>query len=337
MSCLILGEVYHAIIKEGILQLPDKQAGLLPINSNATPTLLKEQLGYNWNTNPVSLILNKSVEIFYNVADYTIPLYGVIPPGKIFSTWKILSNTASHGPPFIWNMTAGARSIFFLAKISEQLGHKRLCNHFNINVDKPNTLLEQWYVLKAIAQSAQFTSPWQTEILFFGKKWFANLEDDAFIYFQRYLFQQAWNGSNYFRHQFIWELIFSLIWKEKCIKYESYIIDTVKHLLLIGVNAMPGYACADNDLAAPISAFQQAYEEIYRLKNYAPLLLLPAYLAQKKSIYYSLSYPTALSFSPRRNSRNGHIQDLVNVKKIMARFIEQLAIDKFNLGETPIA
>lgn len=328
------------IINQGVLQLPSKSGSPISIHDSVVPKTIKKHLGYNFYTNPVSLMLNKSAEIFFILDKKTIPLYGLIPAGKVFSTWKVLNVSPSHGPAFLWDMTAGARSILMLPKISEQGGHTRICKAFNIKAGKPDSLLSQWHVFREIANSPYFETDWKMDILFFGKKWFDHLFDDRFIYLQRYLYHEAWEGSNYFRHQFIWNLIFSLIQQKRHIKFDPYIANTVEHLLAIGIGVMPGFISSTNEDAAPIQALQSAYRDIYRLRKYPPIMMhLHNLSAQSicETIYYSLEYPTTVRFSPRATAVTRKLNDLIYIKIALNKYLEELKSEDMNIGHTPLA
>lgn len=326
------------IIKNGSFIVPNTNNNLEPLNSSNLPNELKQELGYNYFTNPVSLILKNTLEIFYIFNDCTIPLYGLVPPGSMISTWKVISDFESHGPAFLWDVTAGARSLFQLSKISDTAGNKRLKKHFNlITSSQPKTFLTQWEIFRLL--TSQMEKPWETEILFFGKKWFEKINDPSFRELQIYLLKQAWEGSNYFRHQFIWDLIYSVIQERRKIKVEPYIIDTVKHLIAISIGVAPGFSPAINDYAGPVQFLKQVYTEVYQLKNYEPIFMHPHNInpCDNRSVYYSLDYPTSLNFSVRPNEEHSKIQDLINIKSVMNKFIDEINQGNLNIDQTPIS
>lgn len=156
------------ILYNGKIYLPEDDCPL-EFSESAANHLLKNELCYNVGTNPVSLILNNTTEIYMIVENFTIPLYGLIEPGKIFSTWRVLSQGHTHAPAFLWNMTAGARSIFLLPKISDTLNYNKLRQKYHLETDKPKKLLDHWKVFKEISNHPNFESKWNTEILFFQK------------------------------------------------------------------------------------------------------------------------------------------------------------------------
>ncbi len=219
----------YEYLKGGKFFIPDKSGRPISLSSAECPANIQEDLSYNLGSNPVSLILEKSIEIFYLHDDHTIPIYGLVPAGSLFSTWKSLSDTDSNGPAFLWNITAGARSIVPLAKASNNMSLSRIEKRFKLQPDKPNSMLDYWNTFKSLANHPEFPEKWETKILFFGKNWFEQLNDAAFKDFHLYLFRNAWKGSNFYRHPYIWELVYSVIQRKLGIKPEPYILESVKH------------------------------------------------------------------------------------------------------------
>jgi hypothetical protein len=328
------------IIKEGVLQLPTDKGETLPITAPQTPSSLKKDLGYNLNTNPVSIVLKNSVEIFLSHQNHTLSLYGLVKPGNIFSTWKVLSgDLESHGPAFLWDMTAGARSLFMLSKISNEGGYNRLRKKFDLHAEKPKLLIDHWHTFREIAQHADFPQPWETEILFFGEKWFKHLDDPAFIKLQQYLYKAAWRSSDYLRNQFIWNFIYSTIQRKKNIKTDPYIAETVKHLFSMATGASAGFAPAIDNIAGPIDALREIYNDIYRLKEYQPVFMQPYILGQDAShrpAYYSLEYPSTMEFSSRNRDDKNKIQDLILIKSLVNKYLNELSENHLNVRSTPI-
>ena len=79
------------ILRGGHLFVPNTKGTLVPLNSHDIPENIQKKLNYNLNSNPVSLILNRTAEIFILIDNHTIPFYGLISPGEIFGTWRILN------------------------------------------------------------------------------------------------------------------------------------------------------------------------------------------------------------------------------------------------------
>lgn len=326
------------ILKNGLLHVPNNKSELVPLTSNEIPERIKHKLNYNNNTNPVSLILNNSAEFFIVLASNTIPLYGLIPPGKVFGTWRVLNPTGTHSPAFIWNMTAGARSIFMLPKISETAGYNKLRRAFQLHAEKPKSLLDHWKIFKEIAVHPDFGETWSVEILYFTRRWFEQLNDKKWHDFKMYLLDKAWQSSEFFRNQFIWDLAFSLIQRQRNIKPNPYIADTVKHLLAMGIGALPGFAAALDDSAAPVRRLQDVFTSIYQLQDYAPIIMQPQFftLEHARPIYYSLQYPTTIEFSPKSREGSTKIFDLYEIKSLLTKYITDIHSDALNVSGTPL-
>ncbi|HVV68175.1 MAG TPA: hypothetical protein VHE99_03935 [Gammaproteobacteria bacterium] len=330
---------YHfgsEILKNGYLYIPNANNELVPLSS--TPAKIQDKLSYNNFTNPVSLVLNNAVEFFLVVGENTIPLYGLIRPGKIFGTWRILNPQETHSPAFIWDMTAGARSIFMLPKIAESAKYSKLQRTFQLRSEKPTSLLDHWNIFKGMANHPEFGESWSVDVLFFTKKWFECLNDKEWNDLKVYLLEVAWKSSEFFRNQFMWNLAFSLIQKEYNLKPNPYTVDIVKHLLAMGIGAMPGFASALDDSAAPIRRLQEFFVTIYQLNEYAPIIMQPQFfsLENPRSIYYSLQYPTTIEFSPKSRESSTKIFDLYQIKSLLSRYFSEIRLDRLNLKGTPI-
>jgi hypothetical protein len=326
------------ILKNSRLFVPNNKGALVPLNSTDIPKNIQDKLSYNINSNPVSIILNHTAELFIVLENHTIPLYGLISPGKVFGTWRILNPNRSHNPVFIWDMTAGARSTFMLPKISETAGYAKLRREFQLNIDNPKQLLDHWGIFKEIANHPDFGDDWSLEILFFSKKWFERLNDKKWIHFKMHLLEKAWEGSEFFRNQFMWNLAFSLIQKDRKIKPDPYDTDTVKQLLAMGIGALPGFAPALNDEAAPIRKLQDVFSNIYQLHNYSPTIMQPHFFSLENSrpVYYSLQYPITIEFSPKKRENSTKIFSLYRVNSILNKYLTDIHSNKFNLSDTPI-
>ena len=61
---------------------------LLPISDNSLPKKLKAKLNYNFESNPVGMVVNNTFELFIEIDHRIIP-FGIIPPGKVFGSWRI--------------------------------------------------------------------------------------------------------------------------------------------------------------------------------------------------------------------------------------------------------
>src|SRR3990167_5511217 len=51
------------IIKEGIMYLPDDSGKLVPLTPEAVSKVVYEALGYNFGTNPITMVLHNNAEL----------------------------------------------------------------------------------------------------------------------------------------------------------------------------------------------------------------------------------------------------------------------------------
>jgi len=327
------------ILKKGQLQVPNKNGVLVPLNDSSLDPRLGELLGYNLGSNPVTLVVKNSLELFFPLEDRTVPFYGLIPAGKLFGAWRILSPGTSLQPKFMWDMTAGARSIFMLPKISEKERHNKLKKTLRLSAEIPKKLIDHWQVFTEIANHPQITQPWEVELLYFPIQWFENFDSPTWLPFHHYLLNIAWKSSELWRNQFVWNLIFSLIQERKNIKPSSYIADTVKHLFSIGIGALPGFAPAIDNTAAPIIDIQNAYLDIYNLKDYNPTIMQPQMFISdaenNRPVYYSLQFHTAIEFSLKSRERTSITTDLYEIMSLLNKYSSEVLHEQYNIDATP--
>jgi hypothetical protein len=329
-----------SVMQRSILTLPNSNGIIVPITDKSIPKEIQDGIGYNVNSNPVSLVLKNSFEIFLPLEDRTIPLSGVIEPGTTFGAWRILNPKTTEQPIFIWEMTAGARSVFMLPKITEELKHKKLEKELGISVGSPRNLMQNFDVFRAISNSKELLhkEQWSAEILYFSHSWFQHLDDPKWSKFYQYFYSSGWASNEIWRNQPMWSLVFSLVLKDYEAKPNAYIMDTVKYLLNMGVGALTGFGPATNTIAGPFDLIQEVYQNIYSLKDYPPIIMQPKLFEFKKNnanpIYYSLQFPNALEFKPSTRMRTSIISDLHEIRSLMLRYEKDLLSDKFNVKGT---
>lgn len=329
-----------ALEKANLVLPNDKDGTLVPITDSSVSNKVKEAIGYNLNSNPVSIILKNTFEVYLPLPDRTIPLNGLMQPGTTFGTFRILNPDGSQQPKFLWNMTAGARSMFMLPRITETKKHMHLKKKYGLTADKPASLINHWEIFKQLSRYSDFPQPWDAEILFFSKKWFEHQDDPKWFGFYYYFHRSVWSGTEFVRNQPIWNLIFSLILQDYETRPSAYITDTTKYLMHVAIGAQPGFAPASNNLAGPIEGLQEIYSEDYELKNYPPIIMVPERFnmldATTSPVYYSLQFPTAIEFGKSSRLRPSLIHDLHDIRALMMRYEKDLLADKYQVENTPI-
>lgn len=324
-------------VNKGKFYFPSENGSLISINDASHNKSIRKDLSYNVGSNPVCLILNKSVEISIDIDHISIP-FALIPPGKVVSSWRMLSTAHAHQPPFLWDMTSGAKTTFLLPKISKSSSFQRMKKHFNLKSDMPKRLSDQWNIFREIANHPEYGADWNVELLYFSKYWFEKINDKKWRDFKLYLLQSAWDGSEYYRGQFTWDVLLSLIQKEKDLKPGAYIADTVRHIFGECVGGILGFAPAINNDSLPLELLQKAFLEYYRLDEYAPIIMQPCYFSLYqpcRPIYYSLNYPTVLEFSPKTREDASKIDELDKVKWLIDKYIEPIRDWPLNIDNTP--
>lgn len=328
------------LLKNTKLHFPLKKPGAIAIDHPSIPHYLKESYGYNHGANPVSILLNKSAELFITQDQRIIP-FALAKPGSITGAWRILDEDVSHAPAtYLWSMTAGARSLFMLPKISKQTAHQRLKKHFQINIDKPANLQDHWSIFKELSNSLRFPDDWQLDILYFNHEWFKFLNDPMWQPFHYYLLKSLWRTSGYWRNQFTWDSLFSNIRLRKQLVPSPQVTELTKHILMIGVGAIPGFEPAINDNCAPVKTLQKIYSDIYKLEKYAPCIMQPGYFSMHKKsqpIYYSLQVPTALEYSPKSSKHSTSLSDLYDIENLFKKYMVSLSAETSTLASTPMA
>lgn len=298
------------ILDHGKFCLPNFNMKLppLPLNHYPSPSFLKEQLAYR--ALPMGVVLTKSVELGFETPQRIIPI-------RIFSEGQLLGVQEALDPKFSsfshchWSMTAGARSLFMLPKISEALGHKRLRREFNLRLPTPKSLTQQWHIFKEIANHPHFPTQWACEILLFSYKWIEQLQSNtSWQPLREYCYQEVLNKSIYWRYitllNFLWQE-FAAELKYKNIRCGSHQLETLKHLVTAGSGTLPLFKSASlSDEAGPIQTLQSIYIDLYGL-NYYPTMMCPHHFSANnpESIaYYSLSEPTLVESGSTRDITN---------------------------------
>jgi len=278
-------------------KIVDKGKFCLPNQESDFDTISRE---LNYTAIPLALILNKSCEVFIENKLQIISL-NLLSAGQLFGLFEVLekqTNTESKQPP--WSITAGARSIFMLPKITDMNAHRRIMREYKVQSQPPQSLDEHWQIFTKIAQHTDAKHPWSCEILFFSAAWLFKQPDNIlWSKFNRYLYSQAWIESAYLRNKtvlnLLWEILASSL-NSQNLKLKPYLMQIIKQLAAISYGFASGYQPAGkNEMVAPIAAIEDAYIKVYDLKEYLPIIMHTSNLseqAQQSTYYYSLSAET---------------------------------------------
>lgn len=324
MSFILARYTFGDILKDGTLYIPTKDGNVYPIEHHKIEKKLRDKLNYRFV--PMGLILNKSVEVYFESEDRIMPskLYS---SGDIFGLWQLLDPEPEAHIKKLWNLSSGARSIFMLPMISDATLHAKLKRDLKIHSYAPKKLSMHRDVFSDIAKNMteEKRSVWTCDVLYFTKKWFdLDLNNFSELKQYKYWLLEAWRQSLNCRNQMNYSIVreaFSKKVSKRNIKPKPYILNTINHLMSIKDGIFPGFVPAQEDeIGGPIGLIQKAYIEHYGLKNYFPTILHPSHLslnASKAPVYYSLTFPTLLDFSPASGGSSYLMNDMRELKLLM--------------------
>jgi len=328
-------------LKYGKLFLPGPDKELIALTNPKVPKQIYDDLSYNLGSHPVAFILDKTIEMYmsFNYRQTAVPFMQV-SKGHLISTSGVLrSNLLSHHAPFLWNLSAGARSILMLPKISKAKNYQHLRRSCGHRIHAPDGMKDHWELFKTL-NDYHLLGDWQLQVIFFSKSWFDKLDTPKFAKFKLYLERDLYKKFDYFATQQFWNNYFSMLNNMANIKPDSYIYDTVRHLLLISMGALPGMAPATNEESAPITALQQLFQDNYKLEKYKPIIIEAKkfdFFANSDPVYYSLNYTNAHELSAKSNDNTSTIMELYEVKCLLQYYLRKMEENELNISKTVMA
>ncbi|MGD9107894.1 MAG: hypothetical protein PVI75_01845 [Gammaproteobacteria bacterium] len=313
----------------GTICVPDKFGRLVRLDNANVSSELQDQLGYC--PTPLVLQLKNAGEVFVETEDRIAPL-NIFMPGDMYGLYEILVPLSGCPAVPCWSITSGGRSVFLASKITDAIGHKKLRKEFGVSPVPPKNIKDQWATMKTIANRGRKDNPWSSEILIFTKEWFTEKDDDInWMRFQNYLMKKAWWQSRSTRAQIEYSIMWESFAKAVCarnLKPSSYIVDTVKHLMLLTAGTTPGFKAIDtSENIMPSKIVEKAYTDIYGLKDYAAIIMHPHVTklnSHDEQVYYSMAYPTLISGTPsiRKNTNTmTEIRDVQTLMKMLEKIL----------------
>ncbi|OAI48514.1 hypothetical protein AYO45_04750 [Gammaproteobacteria bacterium SCGC AG-212-F23] len=328
------------IINQGVLQLPTFNGELISLNESKISQQLKNKLSYS--PIPLALSINKGCEVYLENSENTIPL-NLLPPNNLFGLFETVATMCNITTKPIWSVLSGARSLFMLPKISDQVGYSRIRRKLDVSLNTPQSLKEHFNVFQAIYDNSSSKKDWYCDIIFFTNDWFRqDTTNSRWLVFYNYLFKLAnaqrirspYNVDNMALIYSLWENFLFTI-SSRNLKPRPYIVNTIKYLIEIAVGMRPGFCTIENEQNfAPCELLQDTYINIYGLKKYAPTLFFPQYLSKDnniKSVYYSLSHPILLEGIPKSRGKQDIISDMREIKYLLNILSVAVKNDKINL------
>jgi hypothetical protein len=312
--------------------LPAGDGSYVRLSDPNLPSLIQDELGYGKNASPFGMILEKQFEYFADLPqrDLTMPWQNS-KPGTFFPVDRLFpqQHNRVYAPNSVLHVSAGSRSVFMLPNIGCSTHHAYLQRDYDVLSSPPKAMYEHWKVFKEVVQSSISNSDWRAALIYFSKPWLERLiNDPAWLPLKNYLYEKAWMSTEYRRARYYFDVIFSIIQNSRNLKPNPYLLDTAKHLFAIALGEMPGYAPQLNDEKLPLKVLQRAYVESYGLKKYVPTILAPSHFSLEnegdEAIYYSLSYPSTLSLSPKASQVASTLSELRELERIMRLFTQAM-------------
>jgi hypothetical protein len=281
----------------------DKGEFLLPVSNGKkhsladpeVPEEVKREIGYNPGTYPTLMVLNHPIEQFITINGISVP-YSLIFPGNIIGLSFVMKNPptdniilSKHGKS-VWSMSSGARSTFLLPKICDAIGHKRLEKNLNIIVKKPNEIFDHWEVFKAI--SSESNLKWNSTVLFFSRNWFKYAHTPEWLPFKHYLYETYVHRiKNYWNNLMNINMGLTEIHFRENLKPTLRVIDILRNIFAVAAGDNLGFQPAVDDSMLPASIIQDAYINLYKLRDYYPTVMQPAYYGRLNSnpVYTSIN------------------------------------------------
>lgn len=309
------------IIEKALFHLPDESGFSIPISDIKIPQKIREQL--NYSSLPLGIIIKNNVELFNEID-------GKVFCGGFYGKDLDIGVLEYFGWTTPYSITSGARSLYMLPKVSETISHKRLKNEFGISVPPPKRLFDHCHIFKQIANSSNFSKKWYCELIILSNKWVDKIKNDpAWHKLNTYLWKKGWEHCKYARKKSILDIILKEFVQNlnmNNLKFDHYVIDTLRHLLMVGVGALPGSAPSVNrEEAGPIKEIQMIYEDIYNLQN-IPTIMQPKYFcpSENSPVYYSLQNPTLLEVIPKSKKATSIIETVRDLKDLIDCFSEKM-------------
>jgi hypothetical protein len=200
----------NLIVDKGKFYLPNPSGDIVPLLDPSIPENVREDLSYNKMV-PTGIISSNSIETFFEADDHTIPV-SLYTSGDWLGLWHVLENGETYQTGPLWNISSGARTVYMLPKITDKQSYKRLNLRHGLKLF-PNSTKEHWNIFKELSSQPNFSEQWLSEIIFFSRKWFADLRSKKLSILIAYLLHGVWLSSSFRRNQFVIDYAFSIAQK----------------------------------------------------------------------------------------------------------------------------
>ena len=319
-------------LKSGLFYLPGDGYSLTAIHEMPEP--IRSDLNYNVNGNAAGIITQNKMEQFVKVENRTIP-FSVYGPGSLLGLTTALDDLTGQqrfNDFSVWEITSGARSVFMLPKISDMLSFNKIKKAYHLEAKKPEHYSEHWAIFSEIARKRN--CDWTFEAVFFPRKLIEKLKDPACSTLESYFLEYNRQFFGYWRNLFSWQVTFSRIECLRNLKQSAHLLNTAKHLFALASGAFPAFKPATDDSFLPRRLIQEVYLNEYGLKDYIPVIMEPSELHPGEILYYSLSLPISVEYSPKSAAGSSNINDLEDLMGLLQRYTKELVSRDLDIAKT---
>lgn len=262
------------------------------------------------------IVLDHSLEIFTTEKNGSSPV-AILEAGQAFVLMDSPDLTLL--PSCLLNISAGARSIFLLPRITEETSFWKLARNYNLQEKQPpKNLNEHWQIFSEIAKKSN--SSWKATVLFFDKSWLDCTSIAGYRLYQ-YLRDTNLPNSHFFRKKLTFEMAFTETLSELCFRPDPFLIENIKQLFAISCHFMPGFVFAEDETLAPIQLLQEAFVQVYGLQ-YTPAILQPGYAKKGRRCYHSMQHPMLPQTTTRKHDTN--LEQMREIYRVLYKTVEHI-------------
>jgi hypothetical protein len=297
------------------------------------PHELQDQLGYLFPALPLGLVLSGEMQLSMQQRENSSIFWSVFETGNIFAINAILDWPNKYQAPYYFRMTAGPRSVYMLPSISNRVNFSRLQRHYGQDISFPETQKEHWQFFKDLTNSPQFKTQWYCKVLFFGKKWIETLKQNMAL--RLFLLDYGWRSSALPRNNYILEEIWNdFIDTIRNKKVDRYVLAMARYIFETSIGKHLSYQIADSDdRSGPFNEIARIIMEVYGLKKYIPLIMVPKRYnpAIHDAAYLSVQLPTINITREYLSKNNFLMADYREIYYVVTKFATNIRTDVLNL------
>ena len=260
------------------------------------------------------LVLNGGLEVFIqnDEDECKVTTLAMLQPGNLLFLHEDLEPSSI--PLDLQYVTAGARSIFFLAQLgdSDRLFHFSKLN--NTPMCMPASIFHQWELFKALASARN--SDWRAKVILFSEDW---LNQSGSAELKHYLTKQGVPTPDFQSHrQEIDAAVAGVIQR----KNEVHAGQILKNILSIAAGDLPGFSFAEDETFAPVKLIREAFGKDYGLE--LTELMQPGYIRAGVDCFYSFAFNSSVDQYARhhKKGRQSSLEVMRETQNLYSRLTE---------------